>query len=106
MVHNFTTFVLIPLILSIGLVPISLADHHMIISPRQQMEDGIAAEDVVCKSGLALMIRPSGDAACVKEVSVKKLEGKDWKLEKEATMMDEGKHFSIELEDGVGVAGP
>jgi len=50
------------------------------------MEDGVAAVDVVCKSGLALMISPSGDAACVKEDSVKKLENKGWELEKEASM--------------------
>jgi len=54
----------------------------IISSPLKQMDKGVAPEDVVCKSGLALMIRPSGDAACVKEDSVKKLENKDWKLEK------------------------
>jgi len=68
----------------IGFVPaIAFAD-NMVLSPVQQMGDGVAAEDVICKSGLALMISPSGDAACVKEDSVKKLENINWKLEKEA----------------------
>jgi len=68
----------------IGFVPaIAFAD-NVVLSPVQQMEDGVAAEDVVCKSELALMISPSGDAACVKEDSVKKLENINWKLQKEA----------------------
>ncbi len=82
-------FVILALVFFIGIVPISFADHHVMMSPRQQMENGVAAEDVVCKSGLALMISPSGDAACVNEDSVKKLENRDWKLEKEASMEEE-----------------
>jgi len=58
----------------------------VISSPSKQMADGVAAQDVVCKSGLALMIRPSGDAACVQENSVKKLENRGWKIEKEAAV--------------------
>ena len=64
-------FALIPLILSIGITPaISFGE---IDSPRKQMANGIAPEDVVCKSGLTLMIRTSGDAACVKPTSAEKL---------------------------------
>ncbi len=94
---------IIPLILSIGIAP-SLSFGYVIDSPRDQMDKGTAPEDVVCKSELALMIRNTGAAACVKSDSVNKLENRGWNLLKEATMM--GKHFSIELEDGVGVAGP
>ncbi len=96
---------IIPLILSIGIIPaLSFADHHLVMSPKKQMDEGTAPEDVVCKSELALMIRNTGAAACVKPDSVNKLENRGWNLLKEATMM--GKHFSIELEDGVGVIGP
>lgn len=41
-------------------------------SPRKQMADGIAAEDVVCKNELQLMIRSNGDAICAKLSSVEK----------------------------------
>lgn len=37
------------------------------------MTNGIAPEDVICKSGLTLMIRISGDAACVTPASAEKL---------------------------------
>jgi len=56
--NSFNTIIilaLIPLILSIGIIPsLSFADHHMIMSPRKQMANGVAAEDVICKEGLAL----------------------------------------------------
>jgi hypothetical protein len=35
-------------------------------SPKKQMKNGIAAEDVVCKNGLDLLIRNNGDALCLK----------------------------------------
>ncbi|RNJ75765.1 MAG: hypothetical protein EB830_05570 [Nitrosopumilus sp. H13] len=36
-------------------------------SPREQMERGVAAEDVTCREGLELVIRSNHDAACVRE---------------------------------------
>ncbi len=58
--------------------------------PRKQMANGIAAEDVICKSGLTLMIRISGDAACVKSTSAEKLVIAGFgTIEKEASMMKE-----------------
>jgi glyoxylase-like metal-dependent hydrolase (beta-lactamase superfamily II) len=44
-----------------------------VTSPKKQMKSGVAAKDVICKSGLTLMIRISGDAACVKSTSIEKL---------------------------------
>ena len=81
---QFFILALIPLILSIGVTPaISFAE---IDSPRKQMENGIVAEDVVCKFGLSLMIRSSGNAACVKSTSVKELTTKGFgTLQKEAS---------------------
>ena len=77
-------FALIPLILSIGITPAFAA--HNVMSPYQQIKNGVAAEDVICKSGLALMIRPSGDPACVLESSISGLGKLNWSLEKEASM--------------------
>ncbi len=45
---KIATFALIPLILSIGLVPVSFADNNMVMSPRQQIEVGVAPEYVIC----------------------------------------------------------
>ena len=82
-------FAFIPLILSIGITP-TVSFGEIIDSPRKQMQNGITATDVVCKSGLALMIRISGDAACVKSTSVKKLTTIGFgTIEKEASMMTE-----------------
>jgi len=50
---------------------ISFAEN--IDSPRKQMANGVAAEDVICKSGFTLMIRISGDAVCVKPLTAEKL---------------------------------
>jgi hypothetical protein len=92
-------FLVIPLILSIGIIP-AISFSEQIDSPIKQMANGVPAEEVVCKSGLALMIRPSGDAACVKENSVKKLENRDWNLLKEATMIEETEHKDISCDNG------
>lgn len=63
---------LIPLILSIGITP-AFAAQHEIMSPYHQIKNGVTAEDVICKSGLALMIRQHGVPACVEEDSIQKL---------------------------------
>ena len=75
-------FSLIPLILSIGIAPmLSFAESE---SPRKQMANGVSAENVVCKSGFTLMIRMSGDAACVMPSTAEKLETVGWgTIEKE-----------------------
>ena len=86
-------------------------EHHEIISPDQQIEDGIAKEDVICKSELALMIRSSGSPACVQMDSIKELESRGWiVLEQthEVKPNDEPKtnnDISVELEESVGLKG-
>lgn len=86
--RNKILLVVIPLILSIGIIP-AIAFTEQMDSPRKQMVNGIAAEDVVCKSGLTLMIRISGDAACVKPATAEKLAGQGWGIiEKEAIMKE------------------
>ena len=72
-------------------------------SPRKQMQNGIAAKDVVCKSGLALMIRTSGDAACVKPSTAEKLTTAGFgTIEKEAVEQEQeptGRNLEVKLED-------
>ncbi len=115
-------FVLIPLILSIGIVPaISFAEN--MDSPRKQMANGIAAENVVCKSDFTLMIRSSGDAACVTPTTAEKLENVGWgtiaeermietSIEEEITLEEsieevdedvEGQEHSVELSESIGM---
>jgi len=48
------------------------------IFPLKQMKLGISAENVDCKKGFELMLRPSGSAACVKPSSVPILIEKGW----------------------------
>ncbi|WP_297442914.1 hypothetical protein [Nitrosopumilus sp.] len=43
-------------------------------SPRKQMEKGILPQDVICKTGLELVIRINGNAACVKPETAEKME--------------------------------
>jgi hypothetical protein len=122
-------FALIPLILSIGVVPaISFAEN--IDSPRKQMANGITAENVVCKSDFTLMIRSSGNAACVTPATAEKLESVGWgtiteqiieettieaSIEEEITIEEsieesgvaeeEGKEISVELSESIGLKG-
>ena len=107
-------FALIPLILSIGIIPV-ISFAESIDSPRKQMDAGITAEDVVCKSGFTLMIRISGDAACVTPTTAEKLTNAGWgTIEKEFSLdpeiteteltseEDTGKDITVELKESMG----
>src|SRR3990170_3125032 len=74
-----TTFVAI-IVLGLFLFPSMLSVNAQdIMSPRQQMASGVAADDVVCKSGLVLMIRSTnGAATCVKSSTSMKLSDAGW----------------------------
>lgn len=71
-----------------------------ILSPRKQMASGIAADEVVCKSGLVLMIRSTnGAAACVKSSTSLKLTDAGWgSITEQADMEDQ---VDETLEDGI-----
>ena len=43
-------------------------------SPKKQIKRGIPVEDITCKTGLSLVIRTNGFAACVKSTTADKLE--------------------------------
>ena len=71
---------LVPLVLSIGIIPAFAVDHE-VMSPYQQIKKGIAAKDVECIEDRYLMIRDSGTAACVKASTIKKTEPLGWVLQ-------------------------
>ncbi len=93
------SIVIIGLIISPSISSIN-ADNHEIMSPRKQMESGIDAEDVVCKSGLVLMIRSTnGAAACVKSSTSMKLFDAGWGDIIETTMEEKQEDEQMEEEN-------
>ena len=96
---SLLSIVIIGLIISPSISSIN-ADNHEIMSPREQMESGIDAEDVVCKSGLVLMVRSTnGAAACVKSSTSMKLSGAGWGDVIEATMEEKQEEEQMEEEN-------
>ena len=72
----FVAIIVLGLFLSPSMLSVNAQD---ILSPRQQMASGVAADDVVCKSGLVLMIRSTnGAATCVKSSTSMKLSDAGW----------------------------
>lgn len=86
------------------------AETHDIQSPRKQMASGVSAKDVICKSGLVLMIRSSGMAACVTSPTSMKLSEVGWGEIIENMMEDsmdkEGKDKEIILEEELSMGEP
>ncbi len=104
MESKFLSISIIPLILSIGLVlPDSFSES--VKSPRQQMNDGALAEDVICKGGYTLMIRMSGDAACVTATTASKLSAAEWgEIIKEFEVQPESQNEEVSLNEGVSMS--
>jgi len=72
----FVAIIVLGLFLSPSMLSVNAQD---IMSPRQQMASGVAADNVVCKSGLVLMIRSTnGAATCVKSSTSMKLSDAGW----------------------------
>lgn len=72
----FVAIIVLGLFLSPSMLSVNAQD---IMSPRQQMASGVTADDVVCKSGLVLMIRSTnGAATCVKSSTSMKLSDAGW----------------------------
>lgn len=49
-----------------------------VLPPKKQMQNGVSAEDVVCKDGYTLMIKINGNAACVSADTATKLSNMGW----------------------------
>lgn len=60
-------------IASIGIITSSILAEEP-LSPKKQVAQGIAPENVICKEGLELIIRHNGSPACVKPDTAEKLE--------------------------------
>ena len=73
----FTTAILFAGAVSISVESV-YGSHHEYSSPRQQMANGVAAEDVICKTGMELMIRSNGNAICVTPSTATKLSNDGW----------------------------
>jgi len=97
--YALLSIVIIGLIISPSISSIN-ADNHEIMSPRKQLESGIDVEDVVCKSGLVLMIRSTnGAAACVKSSTSMKLSDAGWGDVIETTMGEKQEDEQMEEEN-------
>ena len=77
---KFTKLTILPIILAvIGIIAFSpTVSAGTIDSPLKQFSMGTAAEDILCKEGLQLMIRSSGEPACVKQESTTRLVDSNW----------------------------
>ena len=64
----------ITIICSVFLLIFNQSSFGELESPRKQMEKGISAQDVLCKTGLELVIRANGNAACVKQETAEKMQ--------------------------------
>ena len=69
--HQNLIFVIL---LSFSIFVIGFSADATIDSPKKQMNQGISAEDVLCKEGLELVIRTNGNAACVKPETADRME--------------------------------
>ena len=94
--------ILLGIILVFSSVSTSYADGHMAPSPKQQMSDGVLPEDVQCNVGLQLMIKYSGDAACVKPSTANRLSAADWGTIQGDVVTELPSHGNeMELEEGM-----
>ena len=98
-------FTLIPLVLSIGMSPV-MSYGNIFGTPNKQMDGGVPNEDVLCRVGFDLVLRLSGNVACVKSTSSEKLTGLGWETLTEdsptlAELMVEEKTIEI---DGLTVS--
>lgn len=48
------------------------------LAPLKQFKEGVALQDITCKSGMDLIFKPSGNPACVKFSSAQKLMSRGW----------------------------
>ena len=62
LLKHMILFAFIPLVLSIGMAP-AVSFGNIFGSPKKQMDDGVASADVLCRYGLDLMLRPSGNCS-------------------------------------------
>ena len=76
----------------------------LVSSPRLQMDSGVNANDVICKSGFVLMIRTTnGAAACVSPSSGTTLESRGWGIVASEPFEDMSSNQEVELEEKIPI---
>jgi len=80
-------FAFIPLVLSIGMAP-AMSFGNIFGTPKKQMDSGVPNEDVLCRVGFDLMLRTSGNVACVKPTSADTLTGMGWEIKHKINMIN------------------
>ena len=61
----------------IGIVPLISLSYSEYASPKKQIESGVLSEDVMCRDNKVLVLRSSGNIACVFEKTANKL---NWEI--------------------------
>ena len=75
-----------------------------ISSPRLQMDSGVNAIDVICKSGYVLMIRTTnGAAACVSPTSGTTLESRGWGIVASEPFEEMSSNQEVDLEENIPI---
>ncbi len=89
----------IPLILIVSLIGMqeSFAEKsESIPNPRQQLESGIAINDIQCNNNRLLVLRANGNPACIEELSIKKVVDRfGWKIIPKFVSVDNTQQNSI-----------
>lgn len=56
------------------------SQYHATLSPLKQLKEGVTPKDIQCKSSLSLVLKPSGDPACVTFSTAEKLVSRGWTI--------------------------
>ena len=74
-----TLVILLSAVVMIQLDSVYASDLIEILPPKQQLNNGVAVEDILCKSGYSLIVKLSNDSVmCVKPSTAMKLEERQW----------------------------
>ncbi len=85
--HLFLRIAVIMGIILAGSISYSFADDGEYLSPRKQVESGVAPEDIQCKENRVLVLRTNGSPVCVTEKTAEKT-GWEIIIKEKATKLD------------------
>jgi len=74
LVKNVHKYTITTILFSVLILTVALPANGEVDSPKKQMNQGISAENVICRTGLELVIRTNGLAACVKPDTAGKMQ--------------------------------
>jgi len=67
-------------IMILSIIGLQESFSQTILSPRQQIEDGITPENIQCRDNLVLVLRSNGSPICIKESTVDRLTELSWEI--------------------------